>query len=133
MIFLSFMMKGVDVNMAAYMAELAYLANPMSSHVQAAEMHNQSVNSMVLASARMSEDAVDVFMKMCACHIYAVCQALDLRALHLEFYQESHRDNRQSYSKAVFGWHDISRFSSSSGHFRSTYRSLLVFDRETGP
>lgn len=82
---LSFMMKGVDVNMAAYMSELAYLANPMSSHVQAAEMHNQSVNSMALASARMSADAVDVLMKMCACHIYVVCQALDLRALHLGF------------------------------------------------
>jgi phenylalanine ammonia-lyase len=82
---LSFTMKGVDVNMAAYMAELAYLANPMSSHVQAAEMHNQSVNSMALASARMSADAVDILMKMCACHIYVVCQALDLRALHLGF------------------------------------------------
>lgn len=86
---LSFMMKGVDVNMAAYMAELAYLANPMSSHVQAAEMHNQSVNSMALASARMSADAVDVLMKMCACHIYVVCQALDLRALHMGFIKKA--------------------------------------------
>ncbi|EED19143.1 phenylalanine ammonia-lyase [Talaromyces stipitatus ATCC 10500] len=82
---LSFTMKGVDINMAAYMAELAYLANPMSSHVQAAEMHNQSINSMALASARMSYDAVDVLMKMCACSVYVVCQALDLRALHTKF------------------------------------------------
>jgi phenylalanine ammonia-lyase len=59
--------------MAAHMAELAYLTNPMSSHVQAAKMHNQSVNSMVLASVRMSEDAVDILMKMCACYIYTMC------------------------------------------------------------
>ncbi|MCJ1312551.1 hypothetical protein MMC25_006225 [Agyrium rufum] len=82
---LSFTMKGVDINMAAYMAELSYLANPMSSHVQAAEMHNQSVNSMALATARMSADAVDILTKMSACSVYVACQALDLRALHMKF------------------------------------------------
>ncbi|QKX62708.1 uncharacterized protein TRUGW13939_09869 [Talaromyces rugulosus] len=86
---LSFTMKGVDVNMAAYMAELSYLANPMSSHVQAAEMHNQSVNSMALASARMSFDAVDILKKMAACSVYVVCQALDLRSLHIEFVRQA--------------------------------------------
>ncbi|PYH90971.1 phenylalanine ammonia-lyase [Aspergillus ellipticus CBS 707.79] len=86
---LSFTMKGVDVNMAAYMAELSYLANPMSSHVQAAEMHNQSVNSMALASARMTNDAVDILTKMCACSVFVVCQALDLRALHQKFIQRA--------------------------------------------
>ena len=82
---LSFTMKGVDINMAAYMAELSYLANPMSSHAQAAEMHNQSVNSMALASARMTFNAIDVLTKMSACSVYIVCQALDLRALHMKF------------------------------------------------
>ncbi|KAF3484392.1 phenylalanine ammonia-lyase [Arthroderma uncinatum] len=82
---LSFTMKGVDVNMAAYMAELSYLADPMSSHVQAAEMHNQSINSMALASARISADVVEVMNKMSACSVYVVCQALDLRALHMRF------------------------------------------------
>lgn len=82
---LSFTMKGVDINMAAYMAELAYLASPMSSHAQAAEMGNQSVNSMALASARMSVDATDILTKMSACSAYVVCQALDLRALHTKF------------------------------------------------
>lgn len=86
---LSFTMKGVDVNMAAYMAELSYLANPMSSHVQAAEMHNQSVNSMALASARMSFDAVDILTTMCACSLFIVCQALDLRALHMTFIEKA--------------------------------------------
>ncbi|KUI70371.1 Phenylalanine ammonia-lyase [Cytospora mali] len=82
---LSFTMKGVDVNMAAYMAELSYLANPMSSHVQSAEMHNQSVNSMAMASARMTADAVDILTQMTACHTFVACQALDLRALHMKF------------------------------------------------
>ena len=82
---LSFTMKGLDVNMAAYMAELSYLANPMSSHMQVAEMHNQSVNSMALASARMSDHAVGILAMMCACSIYITCQALDLRALHRDF------------------------------------------------
>ncbi|KAI5866820.1 phenylalanine ammonia-lyase [Durotheca rogersii] len=81
----SFTMKGVEVNMAAYMAELSYYASPMSPFVQAAEMHNQSVNSMALASARMSMHATEILTLMTATHLYAVCQALDLRALHMEF------------------------------------------------
>jgi phenylalanine ammonia-lyase len=82
---LSFTMKGVDTNMAAYMAELAYLSHPISSHIQAAEMHNQSVNSMALASSRFSMQAVEILSIMCACHLYVACQALDLRILHLTF------------------------------------------------
>ncbi|KAI1775649.1 phenylalanine ammonia-lyase [Hypoxylon cercidicola] len=86
---LSFTMKGVEINMAAYMAELAYYASPMSPFVQAAEMHNQSVNSMALASARMSAHATDILTLMSAAHLYATCQAVDLRALHLAFIQKA--------------------------------------------
>jgi len=49
---LSFTFKGFDVNMAAYMSELAYLAHPVSTHGQIAEMGNQSVNSLALLTAR---------------------------------------------------------------------------------
>lgn len=42
----SFTMKKVNTSMAAYMAELGYLANPVSWHVQSAEMQNQSINSI---------------------------------------------------------------------------------------
>jgi phenylalanine ammonia-lyase len=85
---LSFTFKGVDIAMASYMAELSWLANPMSSHIQAAEMHNQSVNSMAFASARVSMQAAEVLSLMCANHLYACCQALDLRVLHNLFVGE---------------------------------------------
>ncbi|KAL4781972.1 phenylalanine ammonia-lyase [Aspergillus varians] len=82
---LSFTMKGVDISMAAYMSELAYLASPISSHVQAAEMHNQSVNSMAFVSGRLTMQAIDLMSLMAACSIYAICQAVDLRVMHLAF------------------------------------------------
>lgn len=81
---LSFTFKGVDINMAAYMSELAFLANPVSSHVQPAEMSNQAVNSLALISARYTADAVEVVSLMCAAHLYSLCQALDLQAMWLE-------------------------------------------------
>ncbi|KAL4930459.1 aromatic amino acid ammonia-lyase [Aspergillus undulatus] len=87
---LSFTMKGVDINMAAYMSELAYLANPVSSHVQSAEMHNQGVNSLAFLSARYTMQAADLVCMMGACALYVACQALDLRVLQLIFFQTFH-------------------------------------------
>lgn len=81
----SFTMKGVDISMAAYMAELGYLANPISSHVQSAEMQNQSVNSMAFVSARYTLQSAEIVSLMAAAFIYIACQALDLRAMHLRF------------------------------------------------
>ncbi|KAJ5827002.1 phenylalanine ammonia-lyase [Penicillium robsamsonii] len=81
----SFTMKGVDISMAAYMAELGYLTNPVSSHVQSAEMQNQSVNSMAFVSGRYTMQAVEVVSLMSASFIYIACQALDLRAMTLSF------------------------------------------------
>lgn len=84
---LSFTMKGIDVNVAAYQAELAFLASPVSSHVQSAEMHNQAINSVALISARYTLEAVRLLSLISASHLYVCCQALDLRVLHLEFLQ----------------------------------------------
>ncbi|KAM7198706.1 L-Aspartase-like protein [Naviculisporaceae sp. PSN 640] len=81
----SFTCKGFDVNMAAYMAELAYLAHPVSTHVQVAEMANQSVNSMALVSARYALEAVEVLSLMAAVYMYTLCQGVDLRVLQIEW------------------------------------------------
>ncbi|KAL2874601.1 hypothetical protein SGCOL_010271 [Colletotrichum sp. CLE4] len=81
----SYTMKGIDVNMSAYMSELAALAHPISSHVQSAEMHNQGINSLAFLSGRRTMEAVDVLSHMCAAHLLVCCQAADLRAYHEKF------------------------------------------------
>ncbi|KAF7113954.1 hypothetical protein CNMCM5793_006137 [Aspergillus hiratsukae] len=82
---LSFTMKGVDINMAAYMSELGFLANSVTSHVQSAEMNNQPINSLAFISARYTLQAVELVSMMSAAHLYVTCQALDLRLLHETF------------------------------------------------
>ncbi|KAL9932234.1 hypothetical protein V8E36_009006 [Tilletia maclaganii] len=69
----------IDIGAAAAQAELAYLASPVSSHIQSAEMGNQSVNSMALVSVRYTVNAVETLSMMQAWMIYALCQAFDLR------------------------------------------------------
>ncbi|KAF5025588.1 hypothetical protein F66182_2332 [Fusarium sp. NRRL 66182] len=86
----NFTMKGIDVNMSAYMSELAALAHPVSSHITSAEMHNQGINSLALLSARRTMEAADLVTQMCACHIYVSCQAVDLRARHQLFLKTLH-------------------------------------------
>lgn len=82
---LSYPMKGVDINMAAYMSELAYIANPVSNQVHSAEMSNQSLNSLALISARYTHTAVDLVSLMSSAYLYCLCQALDLRAMDVQF------------------------------------------------
>ncbi|KAK1590589.1 phenylalanine ammonia-lyase [Colletotrichum navitas] len=81
----SYTMKGIDVNMSAYMSELAALAHPVSSHVQSAEMHNQGINSLAFLSGRRTMEAVDVLSHMCAAHLLVCCQAADLRDYYARF------------------------------------------------
>ena len=98
---LSFTLKGVDINMAAYMSELAVLANPVSNHVQSAEMSNQSVNSLALISARYTHQAVDVLSLMMSANLYCLCQALDLRAMNAKFL-ENLRPRIESLTEVTF-------------------------------
>ena len=84
----SFTMKGIDTNMAAYASELASLAHPVSAHVLSAEMHNQGINSLALISARRTMEAADVVAHMAACHLFVSCQAVEIRANHLLFWEK---------------------------------------------
>lgn len=81
----SFIFKGTDILIASLLSELGFLAGPVSPHVQTAEMGNQALNSLALISARYTLEALDVLAQLAAAHLVAVCQALDLRALHARF------------------------------------------------
>ena len=81
----SFLMKGVDISTAALQSELAFLANPVASHVQTAEMGNQGLNSLALVSARYTHTALDLLSQLAAAYLFALCQALDLRVLQIRF------------------------------------------------
>ncbi|KZT72322.1 phenylalanine ammonia-lyase [Daedalea quercina L-15889] len=84
---LNYHAKGIDIHIAAYTGELGYLANPVSTHIQSAEMHNQAVNSLALISGRATINSLEVLSLLTASYLYILCQALDLRALQAEFQQ----------------------------------------------
>lgn len=81
----SFLMKPVDIMIAALQSELGFLSNSAGSHVQSAEMGNQALNSLALISARYTHTALDVLTQLASAHIFALCQAFDLRAMQVKF------------------------------------------------
>lgn len=80
--------KGIDIAVAAYVGELGYLANPVSTHIQSAEMHNQAVNSLALISARATINALEVLSMLTSSYLYLLCQAFDIRAMQADFNRE---------------------------------------------
>ncbi|KAK7047272.1 hypothetical protein VNI00_006503 [Paramarasmius palmivorus] len=78
--------KGLDVALAAYVAELGFLANPVSPHAQFAENFNEAVNSMALVSARATCKSNDILTMLLASYLYILCQAVDLRVMHRAFF-----------------------------------------------
>ncbi|KAJ3932164.1 MAG: L-Aspartase-like protein [Lentinula lateritia] len=78
-------MKVADVAAASYLSEIAYLANPVSTHVISAEMHNQAINSLALISARYTMDTIKLVRMIMSTHLYGLVQATDLRAMEFNF------------------------------------------------
>ncbi|KAJ7195617.1 L-Aspartase-like protein [Mycena pura] len=99
---LNYFGKGIDIAAAAYVSELGYLANPVSTHIQSAEMHNQAVNSLALISARATVDALDVLTMLTSSYLYTLCQALDIRAMQEEFVAALRDVVRQEF-EVLFG------------------------------
>ena len=81
----SFLLEGIDISMASMQSELGFSSTPVASHVQNAEMGDQSINSLALLSARYTHTALNVMSQMSAAYLFALCQALDLRALNIRF------------------------------------------------
>ncbi|KAG8996235.1 hypothetical protein FRB93_000901 [Tulasnella sp. JGI-2019a] len=94
--------KGLDIATAAYVSELGYLANPVSTHIQSAEMHNQAVNSLALISARATINSLDVLTLLISSYLYIVCQALDLRAMN-NYFQTGLKEILERELSAHFG------------------------------
>jgi phenylalanine ammonia-lyase len=84
----SYIWKGTDIMIAALTSELGFLANPVGTHVQTAEMGNQALNSLALISARYTLEALQVLTQLSSAHLVALCQALDLRAMSARFLEE---------------------------------------------
>ena len=53
--------------------------------MQPAEMRDQALNSLALLPARCTRTGVVVLSQLAACHLLALCQAFDLRAMHARF------------------------------------------------
>ncbi|GAB1206085.1 hypothetical protein APSETT445_004766 [Aspergillus pseudonomiae] len=76
--------KAIDIYISALTSELGFLAGPVN-HVYNAELGNQSLNSLALISGRYTATAVGVLTELVAAHLLSACQALDLRAMQLQF------------------------------------------------
>ncbi|MCJ1434681.1 hypothetical protein MMC27_004050 [Xylographa pallens] len=98
----SWLMKSVDIMIASLQSELGFLSNPAGTHVLSAEMGNQSLNSLGLISARYTHTALEVLSQLASAHLFALCQALDLRALQIVFLKAMEPVLMENTSKFLF-------------------------------
>lgn len=124
---LSYTCKGLDINMASYMSELGFLANPVGNHVQSAEMHNQALNSLALISSRYTFQALDVVYLMSAAYLFVVCQALDLRVLQVLFLQDIEGQVKKLV-RSHFGQDDEVLFGAILIRILTTWSTTSTFD-----
>ncbi|KAF8500055.1 L-Aspartase-like protein [Gautieria morchelliformis] len=87
---LDYGLKSSDLACAAYVSELGFLAGSFLPHVHSSEHHNQSINSMALASARHARNSVELLQQLTATHLYTVCQAIDLREMNIRYFSKLH-------------------------------------------
>ncbi|PKX99567.1 uncharacterized protein P174DRAFT_427726 [Aspergillus novofumigatus IBT 16806] len=93
-----------------------------ASHPQQ-EMRNQSVNSLALLSARYTATCVEVLTMMCAAHLYIVCQALDLRAMQMEFFKTAKAACQASFY-GLFNHIGTPKDPSSHSHFDPIWSAI---------
>lgn len=71
--------KGMQIHCSALTAEALKLANPVSVFSRSTEAHNQDKVSMGSIAARDARTILELVQNVCAVHLHALCQALDLR------------------------------------------------------
>lgn len=91
----------INIDMEGYMSELSHITNFVSSHGLSAES-NQAVNNLALISARATMTAVEKVSMMSSAFLYALCQALDLRIIYVQFLAKL-KPEIQKLTSASFG------------------------------
>ncbi|KAF9070284.1 L-Aspartase-like protein [Rhodocollybia butyracea] len=85
---LDYGLKSSDLCCAAYLSEIGFLSGSFLPHINSTEHHNQSINSMALASARYAKSCVQLLQQLVATYLYTVCQAIDLRAMNIQYLEK---------------------------------------------